>query len=438
VARRSPIADLHTRAEALVQRYGPDEPGSAGVELVQTYGPFEAEYASVRKACGLLDEPHRACVGVTGADRLAFLNRMLTNDLRGLSAWSLRRAFWLNRKGRIDADLRILALPDRLLLEVDIHALQRTVEGLSAYIIADDVALENRTESLHRLSLHGPGSLRVLARFSRPLPGARAGDPAPPALEALAPDQVTMVECAGHEVVVARQDDTGEIGLLLFAPAEGARAIYQTLLQAAHEHAEPGSPPGPTPPNPRPSLRPIGWAAFNVARIEAGTPLYYIDFGPDSLPAETGLLNDRVSFTKGCYLGQEVVARMNALGHPRQRLVGLRFTTPPHAPTSPDAPDATEDRCPVTGSEVYAAAAIDARRSRAAPGGSGPPDPPPPIGAVTSATQAPMLSGAPVAFAMLKYQHSAPGTEVYVDAEGRLMAAKVQPGLTFWSRSRAP
>lgn len=432
MARTSPIADLHTRAEALIQRYGPEQPDAAGVDLVQTYGPFESEYACVRKACGLMDEPHRACVSVTGTDRLAFLNRMVTNDLRALSAWSLRRAFWLNRKGRIDADLRILALPDRLLLDVDIHALSRTVEGLSAYIIADDVALEDRTETLHRLALHGPGAVRVLSRFSRPAAGPHAGDQPPPALDTLAPDQVTVVECAGHDIVVARQDDTGEIGLLMFVPIEGARAVYETLLQAAHEHAEPGSQAGP---NPRPSLRPIGWAAFNVARIEAGTPLYNIDFGPDSLPAETGLLSDRVSFTKGCYLGQEVVARMNALGHPKQVLVGLRMA--PATPL-PQATDVNDERCPVTGSEVFTKAAVEALRSRSGSGTSDSPEPPPPIGAVTSATHAPMLSQAPIAFAMLRHQHTAPGTEVFVDAEGLLMPAKVQPGLTFWTRPRTP
>src|SRR6185436_21150893 len=92
--------------------------------------------------------------------------------------------------------------------------------------------------------------------------------------------------------------------------------------------------------------RRIGWHAYNIARLEAGWPIFNIDFGPDSLPHETGVLNDRVSFKKGCYLGQEVVARMQSLGHPKQRLVGLKAV---------EETGADEDRVPEAGAALHAA-----------------------------------------------------------------------------------
>src|SRR5690606_7440135 len=150
-----------------------------------------------------------------------------------------------------------------------------------------------------------------------------------------------------------------------------------------------------------------GWHAYNVARIEAGWPIYMLDFGPDSLPHETGVLHDRVSFTKGCYLGQEVVARMQSLGKPKQRLVGLRIDAPP---TGPDA--------------VTAAAVL-----------AGPDPSSEVVGAVTSAAISPMLGSAPVAFAMVKYKHTTPGTTLHLLVEGGgTVPATVQEGLTFWRR----
>ncbi len=123
-----------------------------------------------------------------------------------------------------------------------------------------------------------------------------------------------------------RDDSAGEIGLELIVPASGARAVFELLLTAAHspdehQHGAPSSDDLVS----RVRLRPAGWFAYNIARLEAGTPLYNIDFGPDSLPAETGLLHSRVSFTKGCYLGQEIVARMHARGHPKHTLVPIRM-----------------------------------------------------------------------------------------------------------------
>ena len=120
---------------------------------------------------------------------------------------------------------------------------------------------------------------------------------------------------ADSEIFVMRDDTTGSVGLHLFVPRHRAEAVWTTLLDLDATVGEG-----------KRRIRPIGWYAFNIARIEAGTPLMNVDFGPPHLPHETGLLRQRVSFSTGCYPGQEVVARMENLGKPKQSLSGLRMT----------------------------------------------------------------------------------------------------------------
>jgi folate-binding protein YgfZ len=257
-----------------------------------------------------------------------------------------------------------------MLVDVDVYAAAYTVRTLSDYVFTENVVIADVTEGFHHLAGHGPQAERIVA--------AAAGDA--PALENL---RAQTVNVAGVEVIVARRDQTGDIGLELIVPYGQAEKVWDALLGAAEG---------------RQRVRPVGWFALNIARIEAGTPLYGIDFGPENLPHETGVLHDRVSFTKGCYLGQEIVARTDSLGKPKQVLAGLR---------------PTRDLLPVAGAPVYAPA--DGQS-----GGSGPQ-----VGVVTSSTLAPMLGSVPIAFAMIKTGHAEPGTTVIVSAEGEHTAATV-------------
>ncbi|MFT3685381.1 MAG: glycine cleavage T C-terminal barrel domain-containing protein [Phycisphaerales bacterium] len=419
MAYPTPLRDLFEHADARWEPYGPppERPvPDAGTPLTHARSPIEVagqfdqidiEYAAIRKASALLDLPHRGTLIFTGADRVAFLNRMVTQELKdaGSKPFTSRRAFWLNRKGRIDADLRLIILEDRILADVDAFAAPHARQSLDAYVIADDVAIEDATQRFHRLSLQGPGGPAVLASFAKPVAGGGV------AVADIKPGEVSVIDIDGYQIIVDRWDSAGEIGLELTLEPAAAAPVFQRLLEAAHRNA-----PGHAGPNPRPQLRPIGWHAYNIARIEAGTPLFMLDFGPDALPAESGVLNDRVSFKKGCYLGQEIVARMNALGHPKQTLVGLKFEP------SPDAP-----LLPLAGAPVF----LDPLPTDKQPE---------PIGTVASATASPMLSGTPIAFAMVKFKQTTAGTKVHVpclehpEAQPVLRPATVQPSLAFWSR----
>lgn len=360
--------------------YGPEE---AGVEVVETFGHLELEYAPIRKSAALFDLPQRGVIEVKGEDAFEFLNRMITQELKDLPEFATRRSFWLNRRGRIDADLSIVRLEDRILMDVDIHAAQRAVETLSAFLFSEDVEFEHVARSAHRLALHGPASAAALASVSEPVAGPGVGE--------MQEGAAAIVRVGESDVTVFRWDWLGEIGLELIAPAGGAQEIYNRLAELD-------------------AVQRSAWHAMNLARVEAGSPMYFLDFGPDALPHETGVLEDRVSFRKGCFLGQEVVARMQSLGHPKQRLVALRLERPDDLREEAPLPQ------PVGGSPVHT------------PGDEGGKV----LGVVTSSAISPMLGAEPILFAMVKYASSSPGTRLSLAAEGRAITAVVQPQLRFW------
>jgi folate-binding protein YgfZ len=301
---------------------------------------------------------------------------MVTQELKDLRDGIVKPTFWLNRKGRIEADLLLIELSDRMLVDVDVYRAAYTAETLSDFLFSEDVVIADVTGEFHHLAVHGPHAQRIVA--------AAAGDASP-----LDHMRAQSVSVAGVEVIVARRDQTGEVGLELIAPYGQAEKVWESLMEGDETQGSGGH-----------RMRPVGWFALNIARIEAGTPLYGIDFGPENLPHETGVLSDRLSFTKGCYLGQEIVARIESQGKPKQTLVGLR---------------PTRDLLPIAGSPVYAPAEADAR-------GSGPQ-----VGMVTSSTLGPMLGSVPIAFAMVKASHAEPGATVIVSAEGEHVEATVGP-----------
>ncbi len=405
MATTSPLRDRHERAGASFLPWGTPE---NAIEVVETYGEVALEYAAIRRGCGLIDLPARAVVEITGADRIEFLNRMLTAPMADLAPMRVRRSFWLNRKGRIDADLRLIELGDRMLVDVDCHAAGRLVSTLADFVFTEEIEISDRSTEFHRFALHGPTGPVLLEACAELIEGET-----PSALQA---GSGCVLRVAGRRVVVERDDLCGTCGLHLTVPVGGAEEVFETLVRTGHtEHGAAraekelaGEEAGGF------RLRPIGWAAFNVARIEAGTPVYYIDFGPDSLPHETGVADDRVSFTKGCYLGQEVVARMHSRGGLKQRLVALRFPAVGAIPPGDPGPQ------PETGSAVLPADADENAK---------------PVGAVTSSTISPMLGGELIALAMVRAAHIEPGTKLSVQAIGETgetrLGAVVQQGLKF-------
>ena len=379
-------------------------PGSAEAaateppEIVAGYGLLELEYAAFRRGAAVVERSCRGTLAVRGADRIEFLNRMVTQELKGMAAGDVRSGFWLNRKGRIEADLTFAEVPATgaadpsaeamvddgafMLVDLDVHDAARTVTSLSAFLFNEDVRVADETAAWGRLAVHGPEGATLLSN-------AGADDAS---LEALNADlRCVRTQLAGVPAVLVRRDQCGSPGVEVFVPASGLARAWDALV-SQHDATAVG----------RRRARPAGWHAYNIARIEAGTPLHHVDFGTDSLPHESGVIGERVSFRKGCYLGQEVVARMESLGKPKQRLVGLRIA---------------EDALPVAGSPVFELG------PDGAPGN--------PVGSITSSTLSPMLGASSVAFAMVRTAHAEPGTVLGVPAEGVRATATVQPRLRF-------
>jgi folate-binding protein YgfZ len=421
MAHLSPLNNRHEAAEASFLDFGTGEASGPSARVVETFGEIEAEYAAIRKGVALLDLPQRATIRVTGGERVDFLNRMLTQELKPggtpLPPGSVTSSFWLNRKGRIDADIRIVELGDSdaisngvsasgMYFDVDILAAANLVATLEAFVFSEDIAFEDITQTTHRLSLHGPAAARLLADHSEPVRSDL------PHIAEIRPGQGTAIRIAGRTVIVIRDDVTGEIGIDLLIALDDLVAVFDELAQ--HARTDHGHHNDPSTDVYR--LRHAGWHALNIARIEAGTPLFQIDFGPNNLPHETSLLDSRVNFRKGCYLGQEVVARMQSLGHPKQLLRCVRIAR--------DAAPNDERDQPVTGCAV-----IPLPEEGAAPG----PDAKP-VGGVTSSCRSPMLGDDILCLAMLKWGQHEAGNQLLVQTPTGWAKGTVQPDLAAWSR----
>lgn len=416
MAHLSPLNNRHDDAGATFLEFGSPDSQLPAARVVETFGEIEAEYAAIRKGVALLDFPHRAVVRVTGSDRIEFLNRMLTQELRPggtpLPPGSVVSSFWLNRKGRIDADLRVMELgddasaPSGMYLETDVLAAPNLVKTLEAFVFSEDIAFEDMSESTHRLGLHGPAAAKLLADHSTAIRSDL------PAIGDIRDGQATAINVAGKRVVAFRSDTTGEIGIELTVASDDLIPVFDELAQHARtDHGHHNDPATDTY-----RLRHAGWHAFNIARIEAGTPLFQIDFGSTNLPHESSLLDSRVNFKKGCYLGQEVVARMQSLGHPKQLLRCVRIK-------QADAPD-DERHQPVTGCAIVAISGAE----------SAPAEDTKPIGGVTSSCRSPMLGDDVLCFAMVKWGHHEPGNRLLVQTPTGWVPGEVQEGLAAWSR----
>lgn len=260
--------------------------------------PDAASYEAARKAAALFDLPSRGVVVVTGGDRVRWLDGMVSNAIAALAPGNERSGCYatlLTPKGAIIADLHVLDRGDALWLEIARDAVDAVMQRLDRYIIADDVKLENASARLEQLALEGPRAAAILARATgRPIE--------------LAPYSCTELELGGAEVVVAAFGMTGEQAYRIFVPVALCAEVVAALLDAG---AQDGLLRGDS-------------ALLEVLRIEAGTPLLGPDLDDTVLPDEARL-DHAVSSDKGCYVGQEIVARVRSRGQVNHLLVGLRF-----------------------------------------------------------------------------------------------------------------
>ena len=247
-----------------------------------------ADYRVLTEACGLLDRSERGKLALTGSGAKEFLEGQVTNAVESLNPGQGAYAAFLSPKGKMLGDLRVLDLGDELFLDTERSALQELFNMIRRYRIGYDVELHKRTVERGLLSLIGPEARAV------------AGAEDLPAQEhANAPAEVdgTAVRLVATDAGVDLICDGGDTGALAAALRAGGAVD-------------------------------VDEAAAEVVRVEAGRPRYGVDLDDTVIPQEAGLNDRAVSFTKGCYVGQETVARLHYKGKPNRHLRGLRLSGP--------------------------------------------------------------------------------------------------------------
>lgn len=273
-------------------------------ELPQHFGDPQAEYRAVRQHVGLSDLSHRGLVRLTGADRQRFFQALVSNDMARLQPGQGCYATLLTNKGRIVADFVVYADTDAYWLDLEPQMAQPFIDAIDFYVIADDVSFSDETAQWGLLSLQGPNATDLLAlACGQDLPDMPAY-------------AHTTCVLGGQEARLMRRSHTGENGYQLLATPTALPQIWDALWQ--HRDAC--------------DLRAVGLEALEVLRIEAGIPLFGRDMTEETIPVEANLL-EAISYTKGCYVGQEVLARIDARGHVNRQLMGLLLegdTLPQH------------------------------------------------------------------------------------------------------------
>lgn len=260
------------------------------------------EYQSLVSAAGVSELPGRSRIAVRGSDRLRFLHSFCTNDIQGLTPGLGCEAFVTSHQGKTVGHVCVLCTDEALLLDTVPDQAAGLIAHFDRFVISDDVALEDLSAANGHLLVSGPKSRALLQTVC----GAELPR------KTWEHRQMTM---GGKSVQVILADFLLPESFFLVAPVAEGQAVQQLMIDAG--------------------IVPCGIEAVEAARLESGTPLFGRDITPDNLPQEIGRDSKAISFTKGCYLGQETVARIDAMGHVNRLLVGIRFVGPDAAVPQP-------------------------------------------------------------------------------------------------------
>ncbi len=268
-----------------------------GLELPERYTSFADEYRMAQEASVVLDVSYRAWFELTGPDRVRYLNAVVSNNTQALAPGQGTLALLLNAQGHILAELEVFAFPERYLISCHAPVRERTVQTLDRYIIMDDATLTDVSDQFATMAIEGPATSIVLQEL--------CGLSAPPEPEFAH----KSVEIAGAECLLMRQSEFRGTGVRLLVPAAQAEVVWSAVLAAVRSHGG----------------GPAGYAALNSLRLEAGVPWFGYDFDDTVIPHEAALESTHISFSKGCYIGQEIVERVRSRGHIRRKRVSLKI-----------------------------------------------------------------------------------------------------------------
>lgn len=294
----SPLLSHHKASGATIATF-------SGCALPDFFTGWKDEWRVARETVALFDANWHAIAILTGPDRIRYLNAIVSNDVQSLAEGQGILALLLDPRAHILAELEIYVRHDDVLVLSHASVRERTLATLDKYIIMDDVELKDATARLGAVAVEGPHAGFVLSQAT----GL--------SLDGFSEFAGKKTEIGGVECYAVRRSHFAAPGVRIIAPIEQLELVWRTLsgiVQAAH-----GSP--------------LGMRALNALRLEAGIPWFPLDFDDSVIPHEAALENSHLSFTKGCYTGQEIVERVRSRGHVNRRRVRLAFSTPePPAP----------------------------------------------------------------------------------------------------------
>ncbi len=271
----------------------------AGEEVVADYGAPASEHAALRSAAGVVDLGFRGRLCLTGTDRVRLLNGQVTNDVKALATGQGCAAAFCTPKGRLVADVHIFALPEELLLDFEPGLTATLVQRLEHHIVAEDVQVVDVRPYYGLLTVQGPLAADAIRRlgFVSELPEQ--------ALSFVARADPTL-----GDLYLMNRSRCGFPGFDLFVPTPALEAVFDKVVAAGREVGG----------------RVAGFEALDLARFEAGWPRFPVDMDETNLPPEAGLDRNAISYTKGCYTGQETMARIRTYGQVVKALRGLRLS----------------------------------------------------------------------------------------------------------------
>jgi folate-binding protein YgfZ len=269
-----------------------------GAQVVQHYGDPAAEYAALRRFAVLFDLSFRSHVCLLGADRERFLNGQVTNNVKALRPGEGCYAALVNAKARLESDLNIYRLPEEYLLDFEPGLTAAVAQRFDRFIIADDVRVVDVAPHFGLLSVQGPRAAEALAALGLGV-----------ALPVHECDFVQSKHASLGDVYVMHQPRVGLPGFDVFVPVAAQAAAAAALAKAAETVGG----------------RLAGWQALELARVESGIPRFGNDMDATNLAPEAGIADRAISYSKGCYIGQEIIARIRTYGQVTRALRGLRF-----------------------------------------------------------------------------------------------------------------
>ena len=343
----TPLLAEHRAANAVLAEYH-------GCLLPEKFSDAASEYRAARESVALFDTNWHAIFLLSGPDRVRYLNAVVSNDIKSVGEAYGTRALLLNPQGHILAELEVYALAEKLLVRTHASVRERTFATLDKYIIMDDVTLEDLTDQLGSFAVEGPQAGTVVAQAC----GV--------ALEGFSEFANAELPIDGVPSHLIRLSHFGGAGAEIIAPREHLGLLWQSMH--ARVHAAHGAS--------------IGMATLNALRLEAGIPWFPDDFNDTVIPHEAALEATHLSFTKGCYTGQEIVERVRSRGQVNRRRVSLKFS-------SADPP------APLTRLRANDAAAAE-------------------VGIITSSAFSPKGATA-IGMGYVRREHNAPGTVLAFD-----------------------